>query len=40
MARHQQRPGALAAIGNTPVVRLSTLPGLDSARSMSVRGMD
>ena len=26
-----QRPGALAAIGNTPVVRLSTLPGPDSA---------
>lgn len=31
MTRDQQRPGALAAIGNTPVVRLSTLPGPDSA---------
>jgi cysteine synthase A len=27
----QQRPGALAAIGNTPVVQLSTLPGPGSA---------
>ena len=26
-----ERPGALAAIGNTPVVHLSTLPGSDSA---------
>ena len=26
-----ERPGALAAIGNTPVVRLSTLPGPESA---------
>ena len=25
------RPGALAAIGRTPVVRLSTLPGPDAA---------
>jgi cysteine synthase len=31
MARDQQRPGALDAIGNTPVVRLSTLPGAESA---------
>ena len=25
------RPGALAAIGRTPVVRLTTLPGADAA---------
>ena len=31
MTPDQQRPGALAAIGSTPVVRLSTLPGPDSA---------
>ena len=31
MSHHPHRPGALAAIGNTPVVRLSTLPGPGSA---------